>query len=298
MMSEHRFGYVALVGRPNVGKSTLLNALVGEPVAIVTHKPQTTRHLIRGWISTEEGQAVFVDTPGMHSQRPHALNQRLNRMAYGSLADVDVVVWVVDALKMTPDDTTILQKLSKLTDIPKILVFNKIDELKDRSTLLLQTKALSDECEFDAVVYLSAKTEKGVSDLIQEVFKHLPEGEAQYAVDEYTDRSLRFLISERIREQLMLQLHQEIPYGLSVMIEQYEDKPRSAVIHALIVVGEDRHKGMVIGQGGQVLKRVGSRSRKMIQALIGKSVHLTLHVKTRSGWMDDDSALDQLGYET
>jgi GTP-binding protein Era len=297
-MSDHRFGYVALVGRPNVGKSTLLNQLVGEPVAIVTHKPQTTRHLIRGWITKPEGQVVFVDTPGIHTRRPHALNQRLNRMAYGSLSEVDVIVWVVDALKKTPDDEAIIGRLKQLPDVPKILAFNKIDQLKDRSELLKQTQALSTECLFEAVVYLSARTGNGVNDLLDEIYKLLPQGEAQYSSDEYTDRSMRFLVAERIREQLMLQLHQELPYGLSVVIERYEEKASSVVIHALIVVAEDRHKGMVIGQKGQVLKRVGSMARREIENLVGCSVHLTLHVKTRSGWMDDESALDQLGYDT
>lgn len=293
---SQRFGYVALVGRPNVGKSTLINALVGEHLAIVTHKPQTTRHSIRGWITEARGQAVFVDTPGLHSAKGHALNQRLNKVASDSLADVDVVVMVVDACRWTSDDDRVLSKLQRCPDAIKILAFNKVDQLDDRAVLLEKTKALTEVMAFDAVVYLSAKQKKGLDGLLNEVFKHLPVGDPVYPDDQFTDRSVRFLVAELIREQLMLQLHQEIPYGLTVVIEQYEDTPKRANISALIVVGQDRHKGMVIGQKGQVLKRVGTQARHNIEALIGKPVHLELHVKTRSGWMDDDLQLDQLGY--
>lgn len=295
-MSEKHFGFVALVGRPNVGKSTLINALVGERLAIVTHKPQTTRHSIRGWITEARGQAVFVDTPGLHSSKGHALNQRLNKVASDSLADVDVIVMVVDVSRWTEDDQRVLSKLARYPDAKRILAFNKIDQLDDRSVLLEKTKTLMDQLAFDAVVYVSAKSNKGVDGLLDQVFEQLPTGEPVYPDDQFTDRSVRFLVSELVREQLMLQLHQEIPYGLSVLIEQYEDTPKRANISALIVVAEDRHKGMVIGQKGQVLKRVGTQARHNMEKLIGKSVHLELHVKTRSGWIDDESQLDQLGY--
>jgi len=295
-VTEQHFGYVALIGRPNVGKSTLINALVGEDLAIVTHKPQTTRHSIRGWITEDRGQAVFVDTPGLHSEKSHALNQRLNRVATASLSDVDVIVMVVDANRWTPDDERVLAKLSRLTNAKKILAFNKIDQLGDRSVLLEKTKELMGQCAFDAVVYFSAKTKRGINTLLDEVFAVLPVGAPVYPADQFTDRSVRFLVAEIIREQLMLQLHQEIPYGLTVVIEAYDDSPKRAVISALIVVGEDRHKGMVIGQKGSVLKRVGTQARLKIQELVDKPVHLDLHVKTRAGWMDDERELDQLGY--
>lgn len=295
-MTQSRFGYVALVGRPNVGKSTLINALVGEHLAIVTHKPQTTRHSIRGWVTEPRGQAVFVDTPGFHSSRSHALNQRLNRVASETLSDVDVIVMVTDSSRWTSDDDRVLAQLNRHQESKKILAFNKIDQLEDRSVLLEKTQGLMAKVPFDAVVYISAKQGKGLADLLDEVFKLLPVGQAEYPVDQFTDRSIRFLCAELIREQLMLQLHQEIPYGLTVVIESYDDAPNRAVISALIVVGEDRHKGMVIGQQGSVLKRVGTQARHRIQDLVGKPVHLELHVKTRSGWMDDDTQLDLLGY--
>lgn len=295
-MSQKHFGYAALLGRPNVGKSTLMNALVGENLAIVTHKPQTTRHSIRGWVTEERGQVVFVDTPGLHSSKGHALNQRLNKVASESLADVDVVVMVVDASRWTQDDDRVLNVLQTRPGPKKILAFNKVDQLDDRAVLLEKTKAIMEIMPFDAVVYISAKQGKGLDGLLDDVFKHLPIGEPIYPDDQFTDRSIRFLVAELVREQLMLQLHQEIPYGLTVIIERYEDLPKHASISALIVVGQDRHKGMVIGQKGQVLKRVGTKARQKIEALVGKPVHLELHVKTRSGWMDDDLQLDQLGY--
>jgi len=265
MDNPMRVGQVALVGRPNVGKSTLMNALVGERVAIVTHKPQTTRHSIRGWVTDERGQAIFVDTPGMHSDAHSLLNHRLNQMANQTLFDVDVVVLVADATYISQEDMRVLEKLAETDQCAKILAFNKIDQVQDRSELLVQTKRLTALCAFDAVVYLSAKTRSGLDDLMAEVFSNLPEGELIYPVDEFTDRPVRFLVAELVREQLMLQLHQEIPYGLTVVTERFEEQDDRVHIHALIIVGEERHKGMVIGKKGDVLKRVGTRARQRIE---------------------------------
>jgi GTPase len=294
-MSRPHSGHVALLGRPNVGKSTLLNALIGEHLAIVTHKPQTTRHRIVGLFSDARGQAAFVDTPGMHKRRDHALNRRLNRIASDTLAGVDVLLVVVDANRLTEEDDLVLE-LAARHEGPRILVFNKIDLLSERARLLELTAELTGRVEFSAVVYLSALKQEGIDGLLDEVFGHLPEGEPLYPVDQFTDRSERFLAAEMVREQLMLQLHQEIPYGLTVTVERFERQARRIEIHALIVVAEDRHKGMVIGKQGQVLKRVGSRARKAIAELLGMPVHLELHVKTRTGWIDDESLLDELGY--
>lgn len=294
-MNQTRFGHVALLGRPNVGKSTLLNALVGEHLAIVTHKPQTTRHRIVGILTEPRGQVAFVDTPGLHKRRDHALNRRLNRIAADTRAGVDLLVLVLDATHLTDEDELALAQV-RGHDGPAILAFNKIDLLEDRSRLLLMTEKLSAKADFAAVVYLSAERRKGLDDLLDEVFRLLPEGTPQYPEDSFTDRSERFLVAELVREQLMLQLHQEIPYGLTVVIERFERQPRRIEINALILVAEDRHKGMVIGRQGQVLKRVGSRARQAAAQLLDAPVHLELHVKTRSGWMDDDSSLDELGY--
>lgn len=290
-----RCGHVAVLGRPNVGKSTLLNALVGEHLAIVTHKPQTTRHRIAGIVNRDAGQAIFVDTPGIHRRRDHALNRRLNQLAADSRHGVDVVVMLVDATRFTDEDQMVLDLITQL-DQPTILAFNKIDLLNDPGSLLAQTAELSAKADFDAVVYLSAQKGRGLDDLLDEVFRHLPESEPVYPDEMFTDRSERFLVAELIREQLMLQLHQEIPYGLSVQIERFERTPTRVEIDALILVSSDRYRGMVIGRGGQVLKRVGSRARRGIAELLDQRVHLELHVKTRRDWMDDLSALDELGY--
>ncbi|MEE4302726.1 MAG: GTPase Era [Wenzhouxiangella sp.] len=294
-MTTKHSGYVALLGRPNAGKSTLLNALVGERVAIVTHKPQTTRHRITGIVTREAGQAVFVDTPGLHRRRDHALNRRLNRIAADTRQGVDLVVMLVDAKRWTDEDQMVLDMVGQL-EVPKILAFNKIDLLEDRASLLEKTAQLSEEVEFDAVVYVSAEKKKGLDDLLEEVFRHLPEAEPIFDPDLFTDKSERFLAAELIREQLMLQLHQEIPYGVTVVIERFERTPRRVEIDGLILVASDRHKGMVIGKSGQVLKRVGTRARHQIAELLGERVHLELHVKTRADWMDDEGALDELGY--
>jgi len=292
--SQHS-GYVALLGRPNAGKSTLLNALVGERVAIVTHKPQTTRHRITGIVTRERGQAVFVDTPGLHRRRVHALNRRLNRIAADTWQGVDLVVMLLDATRWTDEDRMVLEMIAQL-DKPKILAFNKIDLLDDRTSLLEKTAELTTEVDFDAVVYLSAEKKNGLDDLLEEVFSHLPEGEPIFDSGLFTDKSERFLAAELIREQLMLQLHQEIPYGATVVIERFERTPGRVEIDALILVASDRHKGMVIGRGGQVLKRVGTRARRRIAELLDERVHLELHVKTRTDWMDDEGMLDELGY--
>ena len=294
MITRHS-GHVALMGRPNVGKSTLLNALVGEHLAIVTHKPQTTRHRILGLVSEERGQAAFVDTPGLHRRRDHALNRRLNRIAADTRQGVDLIVMVIEAGRWTEEDAMVLDLVAQ-HEGPTILAFNKIDLLDDRSELLKRTAELTAQAEFVAVVYLSAEKKNGLGDLLDEVFRHLPEADPLYSEELFTDRSERFLAAEMVREQLMLQLHQEIPYGLTVIIEKFERQDRRIEIHGLIVVAEERHKGMVIGRQGQVLKRVGTRARHAIAELLGMPVHLELHVKTRSGWMDDEASLDELGY--
>lgn len=294
-MTEPRFGHVALVGRPNVGKSTLLNALVGEHLAIVTHKPQTTRHRLLGVVTEARGQIALVDTPGMHQRRPHGLNRRLNRSAAAALRDVDVAVMVVDATRWTDEDDLVLERVARFPG-PRLLVLNKIDLLDNRASLLELTARLSPELDPAAVIYAAARRAEGVSDLFDELFACLPEGVPQYPADEFTDRPARFLAAELVREQLMLQLHQEIPYGLTVQIERYEAQKNRLWIAALIVVAEDRHKGMVIGRQGQVLKRVGSRARRAMAEIFGQPVHLELHVRTRDGWIDDERALDELGF--
>jgi GTP-binding protein Era len=202
---------------------------------------------------------------------------------------------LVDATRWTDEDQMVLELIGQL-DVPSILAFNKIDLLEDRSSLLEKTAGLTAKHDFDAVVYISAEKNKGLDDLLEEVFRHLPEAEPRFDPDLFTDRSERFLAAELVREQLMLQLHQEIPYGVTVVIERFERVAGRVEIDALILVASDRHKGMVIGKGGRVLKRVGTRARREIGGLLDERVHLELHVKTRADWMDDEGALDELGY--
>ena len=294
-MTAAKFGHVALIGRPNAGKSTLLNALTGEHVAIVTHKPQTTRQRIVGLVNEARGQIAFVDTPGLHRRKAHALNRRLNRTAGAAMRGVDGVVLVVDATRWTDEDEW-AGELFKNCDGIRLLALNKIDLLPDRTRLLELTADLSKRFAVDAVVYLSALKGDGLEHLLDELFARLPQGEAQYPADEFTDRSARFLAAELVREQLMLQLHQEIPYGLTVVIDRFETEGSRLLIDALILVADERHKGMVIGRQGSVLKRVGSRARRTMAELLGQPVHLELHVKTRHGWMDDERLLDELGF--
>ena len=293
-MDESRFGHVALLGRPNVGKSTLLNALVGEHLAIVTHKPQTTRHRILGLVTEARGQIALVDTPGVHRRKPHALNRRLNRAAAEALHGVDGIILVVDAGQWTDEDDLAASMLADFGGI-RLLALNKVDLIKERERLLTLTAELSNRLGIDCVVYLSALKQQGLDDLLDELFRRLPVGSPQYPVDEFTNRSSRFLAAELIREQLMLQLHQELPYGLTVLIERFESEPRRLLIDGLIVVAEERHKGMVIGRQGAVLKRVGSRARQAMAELFGQPVHLQLHVKARQAGVDDERLLDELG---
>ncbi len=293
--SAGRFGFVALVGRPNVGKSTLLNRMVGERVSIVTHKAQTTRQRITGVLTRADGQVAFVDTPGIHERESHALNRFMNRTAREVFREVDLAVVLLDATKITDEDRKVL-KLAAASPVPVMLAINKIDRLDDRSRLLELTAELTEGQEFAGVYYISATGGDGVDDLINALVERLPEGPPMFEADQFTDRPVRFLVAELIREQLLLQLHQELPYGLTVEIEKFEDQQRRTEIHAVIRVASERHKGMVIGKGGSVLKRVGSRARMAARELLDRPVHLELWVRVDPDWMDRESRLRQLGF--
>ncbi len=294
MISKPQYGAVALVGRPNVGKSTLLNHLVGERISITAHRPQTTRHAVRGIATWGAVQAVFVDTPGIHGGGKRALNRVLNRTARGSLADVDVVVLLVQAPQFTGDDQLALDAAIR-SERPVILAVNKIDRLSDKASLLPYLQSLPGVESVAHVVPVSALKGDGVDQLKHCLIDLLPHGEHVYAADELTDKSERFLAAEMIREQLTRQLNKELPYAITVEIEQFDVSPSGYRILAAIWVERDSQKGIVIGHQGNKLKSVGSRARERMSALFGVPVHLEQRVLVRRDWSDDRDALHSLG---
>ncbi|MGA0705316.1 MAG: GTPase Era [Steroidobacteraceae bacterium] len=297
--ARHRAGTVAIVGRPNVGKSTLLNALVGQKLSITSPKPQTTRHRVMGILSDQAFQAVFIDTPGLHTNQPRALNRLMNRAAGSSMADADLVLWMVDAARWTAEDEAVLERI-RSADKPCILVINKVDRLRRREQLLPLIEKLAGLHAFAAVVPLSAQRPADVNRLAPIIEGLLPEAPPLFPADQVTDRSERFLAAEVIREKLTRFLHQELPYGLTVEIEswQEQDDPPAVDIHAVIWVERAGQKPIVIGKGGQVLKSVGRAARLELNQSLGRRVHLELWVKVRENWADSDTALRALGYES
>lgn len=292
----NRCGYVAVIGRPNVGKSTLINQIVGEKVSIVTAKPQTTRHQILAIHTNSKGQILFIDTPGMHVGHKKALNKYMNRAAASAVLDVDLILFMVESLVWTKDDEQALNALQN-NKTPVILVVNKSDLVKNKEKLLPFVHNIFQEYDFSDIYYTSATKSKGIADLEEEIFKLLPESENYYQEDQLTDKSTKYLISELIREQLMLRLHQEIPYSLTVEVESYKDKGPIVHIHALIWTEREMQKNMIIGKHGETLKKVGSLARREIEALIGKKVHLKLWARVKSAWANNETLLQQLGYK-
>lgn len=290
-----RCGTIALIGRPNAGKSTLLNRLVGERVSIVTHKPQTTRHRVTGIVNLDHAQLVLVDTPGLHQRRDHALNRHLNRVAAESLRDVDLALLMVDASHPDAEDEAAARAVAQ-SGTPAVLALNKIDRLGGRHELLPMTRAWSERLQPLDVFYISALKGDGVEALARGLAAHLPQQPAMFPADEFTTESSRFLAAEMVREPLMRNLHQEVPYGVTVMIESFEELPGRLRIAASILVGEKRHKGIVIGKGGETLKRVGTQARKAMEELFGLPVHLDLHVSVEPGWTEREGEFERLGY--
>ncbi|MDE1898529.1 MAG: GTPase Era [Xanthomonadaceae bacterium] len=290
-----RCGFAALVGRPNVGKSTLLNALVGAHLSIVSPKPQTTRHRILGIATRPAGQILYVDTPGLHRGARRALNHSLNRAAHAAIAEVDVAVQVVESGHWTDEDSSVHAALAEHAR-PRLLAVNKIDRQKDKRALLPYVAEVVARHPFDAVFYVSALRNEGLAALELAILERLPVRDPLYAEDELTDRSERFLAAELVREQLMLRLAQELPYATTVEIEQFvEREDGMAEIHAAIWVEREGQKAIVIGEGGAMLKAVGSAARRGMERLFARRVHLRLWVKVRAGWSDDASALRRLG---
>jgi GTPase len=290
-----RAGYLAIVGCPNVGKSTLMNRLIGAKLSITSSKAQTTRHRIHGILTTDDCQYVFVDTPGVQMQHRTALNRAMNRTVSGALADVDVILFVIDAKRWRPEDREVLTRLP--SDKPIVLVINKVDRLADRNALLPFIAALANEHAFADIVPVSAERGDNLDALLKVAGKHLPEAPPIFAADELTDRSERFLAAELLREKLFRNLGEELPYGIAVEIEKYEEVDGVRRIHAAVIVDKDAHKAIVIGKGGERLKRVASDARKDMERLFGGKVWLETWVKVKSGWADDERALKSLGYE-
>lgn len=292
---NYRCGFVAIVGRPNVGKSTLLNHLLGQKLSITSRKPQTTRHKIVGIVTENNVQAIYVDTPGMHKREPRAINRLMNQAAQSALKDVDLILFVVDGLKWTPDDELVLEKLAKV-DTPVILVVNKVDTLTDKAVLLPYLETLNQKRHFSEVIPLSALRGHNLSTLHDIVGRYLPYAPPMYAEDQITDRSQRFLAAEMIREKIMRQMGDEVPYDLMVQIEQFKIEGRLYRIDATILVERDGQKAIVIGEGGQKLKTIGQAARLDMEKLFDSKVMLTLWVKVKGGWSDDERALKSLGY--
>ena len=292
---QFRCGYVALVGRPNVGKSTLMNHLIGQKISITSNKPQTTRHRILGIKTEADFQAVYVDTPGIHLNARKAVNRYMNRAAKSTLHDVDVVIFVIDAERWTDEDESVLQQL-KSVGVPVILAVNKIDKIKDKTELLPLLQKLSAKMDFAAVVPVSALKKGNLAEMEKVVAQHLPQAEAFYPEEQITDRSERFLAAEIVREKLMRALGQELPYALTVEIEQFKEEDGMLNIAAVIWIERASQKPIVIGKGGSVLKKVGQLARTDMERLFDNKVFLQLWVKVKEGWSDDERALNSLGY--
>jgi GTP-binding protein Era len=296
MTENFRSGFAALVGRPNVGKSTLLNALVGEKLSIVTPRPQTTRHRIVGIANLPAAQLAFVDTPGLHSHAGRALNRAMNRTAATALEDADLVVLVVEALKWTADDDLVVARILK-SSRPAIAVVNKVDQARPRDRLLPYIADLSKRHEFLAIVPVSALKAQNIEDLKQTITAHLPHAPPMFLDGERTDRSIEFRIAEQIREKLTLELNQEVPYGIAVEVEKMAEEDGQLAVDAAIWVDREGQKPIVIGAKGERLKRVGTAARLALNRALGRRLHLTLWVKVRENWADNARALRQLGLE-
>src|SRR3990172_1143286 len=289
-----RCGSIAIIGRPNVGKSTLLNALVGARVSITSRKPQTTRPRIRGILSTPQAQFVFVDTPGYQMEHRNALNWFMNRGVGQAIGEVDCALLLVEAGRFLEADRRLLNLVP--ASVPLLLVVNKIDRTP-RERLLPFLQETVRQAPFAEIVPVSAERRRGLKELLRTVRKYLPEQAPMFGEDEITDRDERFLAAELIREKLFRLMGDEIPYGSSVVIEKFEADPRLRRIHAAIVVDKEGHKPIVIGAGGEKLKRMATEARMDMQRLFGGKVHLEVWVKVRGGWTDDTRSLKNLGYE-
>lgn len=289
-------GYIALVGRPNVGKSTLLNRILNQKLSITSRKPQTTRHSILGIQTQGDYQFVYVDTPGIHQGSKKAMNRLMNKTASSVLRDVDVIAFIVDGTHFDEEDEYVL-RMVKQSGIPAVLVVNKVDKIAEKTQLLPFIDKISQMHEFQAIIPISAKTGVQVDELEARLKTYLPEGPHLFADDQITDRSTRFLCAELLREKIFRRCGQELPYATTVDIESFKIEDDLVTIHALILVDKPNHKRIVIGNKGQKLKEMATDARKDMEQLLGKKVFLQCWCKVKSGWSDDERILKQLGYD-
>ncbi len=292
---NYRSGYVAIIGRPNVGKSTLLNYILGFHLSITSKKPQTTRHRLLGIKTTATAQAVYIDTPGLHQKYKGAIHTYMNKEALSTLQDVDVIVFVVDGIKLTEEDDYVIEQL-KNCEQPIILAVNKVDKIKDKEILLPFLEQLGQRLDFSEIIPVSASKGSNVVQLEQKIESHLHLSPAYFPEEQITDKSDRFLAAELIREKLMRLLGQELPYAVAVEVEAFEEEPSIIKISAIIWVERSNQKSIIIGNKGQQLKEVGKQARISMERLYDKKVFLKLWVKVKDGWSDDQKALKSLGY--
>lgn len=294
-LSKFRSGYVAFIGRPNAGKSTLLNYLVGEKIAAVSNKPQTTRHRIQGIVTRPEGQIIFVDTPGVHKPG-YLLNRRMMSAVHDAILAVDLIVLIRDASVSTGNGDRFVFDLVKESGKTSILVLNKIDKVKDKTLLLPLIESYSTEHEFAEIVPISALKGNAVDNLLTQIIKHLPEGEAVFGEDELTDQPLRNIVAEMVREKILASTGEEIPYVTAVVTEKWDDTdPAQPRIYCAIYVERDSQKGIIIGKGGAKLKKIGTDARADIEQLVGTRVYLQLFVKVVADWRNRERDLDEIG---
>ena len=294
---KYKCGYIAIVGQPNVGKSTLLNNILGFKLSITSRKPQTTRHQILGIKTTEAAQFIYVDTPGIHSGGKKAINRYMNRAASSVIHDVNVLLFLVQALKWTDEDQMVLDKLEHV-DAPVVLVVNKTDKIEDKNQLLPFLEDMNKKYSFANIIPASAKKGTNLEALENIIQQLLPEAPPFFDEEQYTDRSVRFLAAEIIREKLVRELGNELPYQTTVEIEKYTEEEKLTKINALILVETKGQKNIIIGNKGARLKSIGTKARKDMEKLIDQKVFLQLWVKVKAGWSDSESSLRSLGYDT
>jgi GTP-binding protein Era len=294
---EYRCGFVAVVGRPNVGKSTLVNAIMGRKVSIVTSKPQTTRHRILAVRTGDNEQVVFVDTPGLHRNAGRAMNRLMNRAAVTALADADLALFVVEATRWTEEDDDVLERI-KSSGVPCIALLNKIDTVHPKERLLAAIDAMSGRHDFVEIIPVSARKRDNLDVVTASIRGRLPESPPLFPADMQTDRSPEFHAGETIRERLTVHLREELPYGLTVQVEDYSQDRDRLTIHAVIWVERDSQKGIVVGKGGEMLKKIGQEARLALAKQLHTSVHLELWVKVKDNWADSEQDLLNLGYES